>query len=60
MLTLHPSKEHYMRETFYNQVREEGVLISKEPNQEVWMVKGVTVLFYFSDGEHQKVCAIVI
>lgn len=60
MPTLHPSKEQHMRETFYEQVKELGVLISKEEKQEDWMIKGITVTFYFRDVDHRIIDVIIL
>ena len=58
--TLHPSKEIQMRETFYEQVKELGVLISKEEKQEDWMIKGITVSFFFRDLDHTLIDVIIL
>ena len=49
-----------MRETFYEQVKELGVLISKEEKQEDWMIKGITVTFYFRDIDHSIIDVIIL
>ena len=60
LYTHHPSKECYMRETFYQQVKELGVLISKEEKREDWMIKGITVSFFFRDVDHSIIDVIIL
>ena len=49
-----------MRETFYQQVKELGVLISKEEKREDWMIKGITVSFFFRDVDHSIIDVIIL
>lgn len=58
--TLHPSKEQFMREEFYQQVREFGILLHSSYLQEEWLIKGITITFVFSDVTHNKVDSITL
>ena len=55
MTTLHPSKEQHMREEFYSQVREFGVLLSQGNYYELWYVKGCGITFNFKDESHKLI-----
>ena len=44
-----------MKEEFYQQVREFGVLISRGNYFECWVVKGCGITITFNDKEHKQV-----
>ena len=46
------NKGNTMREEFYKQVREFGVLITQGNYFEHWMVKGCDITFTFKDTSH--------
>ena len=49
-----------MKETFYQQIREFGILIETTPHYERWMVRGCDITVYFKDIEHKIIGIITL
>lgn len=60
MTTLHPSKGSIMKETFYHQIREFGILVDRNRTSETWMVRGCSITIYFKDAEHRIIDLITL
>ena len=49
-----------MKETFYSQIREFGILIETTNTFERWMVRGCDITVYFKDNAHKIIDLITL